>query len=131
MKEELIKLTPEQLARRMVSYIDATDSLILRAEYFMGGDCPERELAQIRKDYAKLKAAIRADAGYAVHNKHSGVGCAVYESRFLPSVTQAAAWGYDAPDDCLADKTLIDCLKAGRKKLTAEFSEDYWRILAQ
>lgn len=131
MKEELIKFTPEELARRMVGYIDATDSLIMRAEYFMGGVCPEKELEQIRKDYKKLKASIRADAQYAVHNKHSALGCAVYESRFMPSVTQAAAWGYDAPDDCFADKTLVACLKAGRKKLTAEFSEDYWRILAQ
>ncbi len=131
MKQELIKLDDTALAGRMVKYIEKSESLILRAEYYLGSPCPENELAEIRNDYKKLKAAVRADAEYAAYTKQIKAGSPLYENKFLPSVTGAAAWGFYAPDNCLADKELISALKDGLQKLKSVYGYDYWRILAQ
>lgn len=131
MRTELIKLSDAALAARMAGYIEQTDSLLVRAEYYLGAACPADQLALIRNDYKKLKAAIRADAEYCAYTKQNKTGSPIYENKFMPSVCGAAAWGFYAPDSCTPDRELLAALNDGRKKLVSVFSFDYWRILAQ
>lgn len=131
MEKELKKLEDAVLAKRMVKYIEKTDSLLIRAEYYLGKDCPEQELCSIRRDYKALREAIKEDARQAVYSADGSLGSPVYENRFAPSIINAAAWGYYVPEDCVADKALLKALSDGRERLTESFSYDYWRILAE
>lgn len=128
---QLIKFTDGALAKRMISYLDRTESLIIRAEYYQGKECPEAELALLRKDYVRLKKSIRADAEYIAYTRRSKSGSPLYENKFAPSVSAAAAWGLYAPDDCVPDKELIKSLSDSKVKLISEYPYDYWCILAQ
>ena len=131
MKTELIKMSDEALAARMAGYIDSAESLLVRCEYFAGLPCPEKELAEIRRDYSRLKASIREDAQYIAYTKQARTGSAVYETKFAPSVAGASAWGFTAPDDSLPGRELLESIEDGLGKLVSVFPADYWRILAQ
>ena len=127
---ELKKLTDKELAERICKYIRMTESLYVRAEYFCGAPCPEKELKEITSDYSKLRKSIKADAEYAAFGKNGAAGSAIYENRFAPTVLAAAAHGFYAPDGTEIDKNFIKALEDGQKALVSIFSFDYWRILA-
>lgn len=131
MSLELIRLSDGRLARRMVMYIDSTQSLIVRAEYFSDGQCPAAELEDIRREYTALRAAVRAEAEYIAYAKKTAAGSPLYENKYAPSVAAASAWGFQAPDDSKPGKELLKALRDGEKHLLSRYPADYWRILAQ
>lgn len=131
MKTPLIKLSDGALARRMVKYIEQAQSLEIRAEYYLDKDCPSAELEEIRRDYIRLKSAVRSDAEELSAVRRGNAGSRLCESKYMPSVTGAAAWALWVGDDCTADKELLGSVRKAIEKLTGEYPEDYWRILAQ
>lgn len=130
MTEKLEKLTDAQLAERMAGWLDILESLRMQAEYYALGGCPEKERTAAMRDYQALRTQLRADAEYLTYHKD------IKASRLLrdcygPAVTEAAAWGlYADPADGFND-AFLDSLAQAFRRLTKQYSYDYWQILAE
>ena len=130
METRLEKLTDEQLAKRMSKYISVLESLTVRAEYYSGGMCPEKERAELSADYIKVRDAIREDARYLNYGKDKK-GSALLWDKYYPSVSEASAWGLYGDPDGSFDKEYFESISDAEKRLTKYYSYDYWRIIAE
>ena len=129
MEEQLEKLTDEQLAARMAGCLDVLESLRMQAEYYALGDCPASERAAAMRDFQQVRDRVRADAQYLTYHKD------VRASRLLrdfyaPAMIDAAAWGFYADPANGFDRAFLDSLAEGFRRLTKQYSYDYWQILA-
>lgn len=130
METKLEKLTDEQLAKRMAKYISMLQSIAVRAEYYSGGQCPEKERKELTADYIKVRDEIREDARYLNYGKDKK-GSALLWDKYYPSVSEAAAWGLYADPDGYFDKEYFKSISDAEKRLTKYYSYDYWRIIAE
>lgn len=130
METRLEKLTDEQLAKRMSKYISVLESLTVRAEYYSGGICPEKERAELSADYIKVRDAIREDARYLNYGKDKK-GSSLLWDKYYPSVSEASAWGLYGDPDGSFDKEYFKSISDAEKRLTKYYSYDYWRIIAE
>lgn len=130
METRLEKLTDEQLAKRMSKYISMLQSIAVRAEYYSGGICPEKERNELSADYIKVRDAIREDARYLNYGKDKK-GSALLWDKYYPSVSEASAWGLYAAPDGSFDKEYFKSISDAEKRLTKYYSYDYWRIIAE
>lgn len=129
MEVRLEKLTDLQLALRMSKYIAAVESLEVRAEYYSGGNCPQKEFDELVGDYVKIRDSIREDAHYLNFNKDKK-GSKLLWDKFYPSVNEAWAWSLYADPEKL-DKEYFKSLAEAKKRLTKYYSYDYWQIIAE
>ena len=130
METKLEKLTDLQLAKRMSKYISMLQSIAVRAEYYSGGNCPEKERSELTADYIKVRDEIREDARYLNYGKDKK-GSALLWDKYYPSVSEAAAWGLYADPDGNFDKEYFKSISDAEKRLTKYYSYDYWRIIAE
>lgn len=130
METKLEKLSDLLLAKRMSKYISMLQSIAVRAEYYSGGNCPEKEKNGLTDDYIKIRDAIREDARYLNYGKDKK-GSALLWDKYYPSVSEAAAWGLYADPDGNFDKEYFKSLSDAEKRLTKYYSYDYWRIIAE
>lgn len=130
METKLEKLSDLLLAKRMAKYISMLQSIAVRAEYYSGGSCPEKEKNELIADYVKVRDAIREDARYLNYGKDKK-GSALLWDKYYPSVSEAAAWGLYADPDGNFNKEYFKSLSDAEKRLTKYYSYDYWRIIAE
>lgn len=130
METKLEKLSDLQLAKRMSKYISMLQSIAVRAEYYSGGNCPEKERSELTADYIKIRDSIRKDARYLNYGKDKK-GSALLWDKYYPSVSEAAAWGLYAAPDGNFDKEYFKSISDAEKRLTKYYSYDYWRIIAE
>lgn len=130
METKLEKLSDLQLAKRMSKYISMLQSIAVRAEYYSGGNCPEKERSELTADYIKIRDSIREDARYLNYGKDKK-GSALLWDKYYPSVSEAAAWGLYAAPDGNFDKEYFNSISDAEKRLTKYYSYDYWRIIAE
>lgn len=130
MNLKLEKLTDLQLAKRMSDYIYALQSLAVRAEYYSGGNIPEKEKKELVDDYIKVRDSIREDAKYLNYGRDKQ-GSALLWDKYFPSVSEASAWGLYAKPDGAFDKDYFESIAEAEKRLTKYYSHDYWQIIAE
>lgn len=130
METKLEKLTDIQLAKRMSKYISILQSIAVRAEYYAGGCCPEKERKELESDYVKVRDSIREDARYLNYGRDKK-GSALLWDKYFPSISEASAWGLYAPPDGAFDKEYFKSISDAEKRLTKYYSYDYWRIIAE
>lgn len=130
METKLEKLSDLQLAKRMSKYISMLQSIAVRAEYYSGGNCPEKEKNELTDDYIKVRDSIREDARYLNYGKDKK-GSALLWDKYYPSVSEAAAWGLYANPNGNFDKEYFKSISDAEKRLTKYYSYDYWRIIAE
>ena len=129
MEEKLEKLTDEQLAARMAGFLDVLESLRMQGEYYALGGClvPEQEAAM--RDYLRVREKVRADAQYLTYHKEIRAS-RLLRDFYAPAVIDAAAWGFYADPSDGFNPAFLDSLAAGYRRLTKQYSYDYWQILA-
>ena len=130
METKLEKLSDEQLAKRMSKYISMLESIMVRAEYYSGGSCPEKERRELTEDYVRVRDGIREDARYLNYGRDKK-GSALLWDKYYPSVSEASAWGLYADPDGDFDREYFKSVSDAQKKLTKYYSYDYWRIIAE
>lgn len=130
METRLEKLSDKQLAKRMSKYISVLQSIAVRAEYYSGGGCPEKERSELTADYIKVRDSIREDARYLNYGKDKK-GSTLLWDKYYPSVSEAAAWGLYAKPDGDFDKEYFKSISDAESLLTKYYSYDYWRIIAE
>ena len=130
METRLEKLSDEQLAKRMSIYISTLESISVRAEYYSGGNCPEKERAELSADYIKVRDSIREDARYLNYVKDKK-GSSLLWYKYYPSVSEASAWGLYADPDGNFDKEYFKSISDAENRLIKYYSYDYWRIIAE
>lgn len=129
MEIKLEKLTDTELAKRMSKYISALRSIAVRAEYFFDF-CPEKEKAELTKDYIKVRDSIRRDAEYLNYGREKK-GSTLLWDKYFPSVIEASAWGLYANPDGKFDKEFFKSIADAENRLTKYYSYDYWQIIAE
>ncbi len=129
MGTKLEKLTDEQLAKRMSKYIAMTESLKVRAEYYSAGQCPQKELDELKNDYIRLRDSLKSDWQYLNFNKNSG--SRLLWDKYFPSVSEAANWGMYADPENGFTKEFFKSIDDANERLTKYYSYDYWQIIAE
>lgn len=130
MKTRLEKLSDLQLAKRISKYISTLQSIRLRADYYSLGAASAEELAELSRDYKKVRDSLREDAKYLNYNKDKK-GSTLLWDKYYPSVNEASAWGMYADPDGDFDKEFFKSISETEKRLTKIYSYDYWRIIAE
>lgn len=130
METRLEKLTDEQLAKRMSKYISMLHSIAVRAEYYSGGNCPEKERNELTADYIKVRDLIREDARYLNYGRDKK-GSPLLWDKYFPSVSEASAWGLYADPEGAFNKEYFKSISEAENRLTKYYSYDYWRIIAE
>ncbi len=130
METKLEKLTDEQLAKRMSKYISMLQSIAVRAEYYSGGNCPEKERNELTADYIKVRDLIREDARYLNYGRDKK-GSPLLWDKYFPSVSEASAWGLYADPEGAFNKEYFKSISEAENRLTKYYSYDYWRIIAE
>ena len=126
---KLEKLSDEQLALRMSKYIAMLESIKVRAEYYSAGQCPQKELDELKNDYVKLRDSLKSDWQYLNFNKNSG--SRLLWDKYFPSVSEAAAWGMYADPENGFTKEYFKSIDDAYERLTKYYSFDYWQIIAE
>lgn len=126
---KLEKMSDEQLAMRMSKYIAMLESIKVRAEYYSAGQCPEKELDELKNDYIKLRDSLKSDRQYLNFNKNSG--SRLLWDKYFPSVSEAAAWGMYADPENGFTKEYFKSIDDAYERLTKYYSYDYWQIIAE
>lgn len=129
MEEKLEKLTDQALAARMAGYLDVLESLRMQAEYYALGSCPAKERDAAMRDYQTVRDQVRADAQYLTCHKEAKAS-RLLRDFYAPAVIEAAAWGFYADPADGFDLAFLDSLAQGYRRLTKQYSYDYWQILA-
>ena len=125
---KLEKMSDEQLAMRMSKYIAMLESIKVGAEYYSAGQCPEKELDELKNDYIKLRDSLKSDWQYLNFNKNSG--SRLLWDKYFPSVSEAAAWGMYADPENGFTKEYFKSIDDAYERLTKYYSYDYWQIIA-
>lgn len=126
---KLEKLSDKQLALRMSKYIAMLESIIVRAEYFSAGSCPDKERKELNDDYAWVRDSLKEDWQYLNFNRNSG-GKLLWD-KYFPSVSEAAAWGLYADEKGDFTKEYFKSVDDALERLTKYYSYDYWQIIAE
>ena len=130
METKLEKLSDLQLAKRMSKYISMLQSIAVRAEYYSGGNCPEKERNELTADYIKVRDLIREDARYLNYGRDKK-GSPLLWDKYFPSVSEASAWGLYADPKGVFNKEYFKSISEAENRLTKYYSYDYWRIIAE
>ena len=130
---ELNKLSDQQIAKRMVEYIERTQKLLDDVTAVRSRS--EENNLQINKDileeYAKLKQEIRTDAYYLNLSQNIKVKkIDIYEGYFAPSIREAGALGFCAKTNSRIDQNLYDAIDAVSYRLTKYYNLSEWQIIA-
>ncbi len=130
METKLEKLSDLQLAKRISKYISMLHSIAVRAEYYSGGKCPEKERNELTADYIKVRDLIREDARYLNYGRDKK-GSTLLWDKYFPSVSETSAWGLYADPEGAFNKEYFKSISEAENRLTKYYSYDYWRIIAE
>lgn len=121
------QMTDAQLARIMVSYIGRISNLqCIIGRYLEGND--NITSLQIRREYAQLKDELCEDARL-VKLKKNYQGSDLYRGAFVPSICEAAAFGFGVPTNSKIDYRMHSAVEEAHYKLTKYYSFEEWGAL--
>jgi len=130
---ELKYLSEPELAARMVNYIERLKTLMGEVSNILNN---RRRIEpyvqeQIRNSYKELKEEIKADAHYVSLVRNERHGNNLYCAFFVPSVQEAAAFGFTVPTNGSINHGFYSAIEEAHYKLTKYYDLDEWREIAQ
>jgi len=115
-----------QLASIMVNYINRVQHLCDMISGYMErkNDFSDR----IKDEYRQLKEELREDA-HQLSLLRNQKGSALYMRYFLPSIKEAAAFGFTLPSNAAINQRMFSIVAEARYKLTKYYSLEDWGSL--
>ena len=129
---ELNKLSDQQIAARMVGYIDRLEALMSDVSRYI--QCKKKTYLDetIHDEYKKLKDEIKADAHYLDLARNGRDDASqVYDGFFKPSIMEAAAFGFTSPTNSRIDQRFYSAIEEAHYKLTKYFSSKRWQSIGK
>lgn len=123
-KMDYNKMSDSELARMMVSYIGRVENLQGIVGRYLDGN-ESISSAQIRREYAQIKDELREDARQ-VKLKKNYQGSDLYKGAFVPSISEAAAFGFCVPTNSKIDIRMYSAIEEAHYKLTKYYSFEEW-----
>ncbi|WP_195199846.1 hypothetical protein [Faecalispora jeddahensis] len=133
---EIKKMTDQELAARMVGYIERIQKLMDDISPMLQ-KMPSRDESYkvdlIRDEYIRLKQEIKDDAHYLDlgRNERDDPGAGIYNGFFDPSIREASAEGFMAPSNSRIDYKFYDSLATAKYKLTKYYDLTEWKGLLE
>lgn len=118
------KKSDSELARIMVSYIRRIKNLQGIVGRYLDGN-ESISATQIRREYAQIKDELREDARL-VKLKKNYQGSDLYRGAFVPSISEAAAFGFCVPTNSKIDFKMYSAIEEAHYKLTKYCSLEEW-----
>ncbi len=119
-------MSDSELAVVMVNYINRVAHLKrLISNYIDDSDRSSMSAAQIKEEYAQLKKEIRDDADY-LYLKRNRDDRPIYMGAFLPSIREAAAFGFTVPINHRVDQQMFSTVADAHYKLTKYYTLEEW-----
>ena len=128
---KLNQLHDQQIAERIVEYIDRLEALMSEVSYYIDGKKDTYLNQKIHDAYKRLKDEIRTDAHYlslSQNEKHNL--SQVYLGFFKPSIMEAAAFGFTSSTNSRIDYKFYSSVAEAHYKLTKYFSLKRWQAIA-
>ena len=127
---ELKHMSDQELARRMVNYIDRLIQLHNNINRYLNShDTSVERRVIIQNEYSGLKRAIREDYEYISNSKNAGES-SLYESFFIPSIEECMAKGLQAPTNSSVNASMSSSVYDARYYMTYYHSRDDWERIA-
>lgn len=126
---ELIKMTDQELAIRIINYVERIEILMDDISEILKGKNTNK-ISKIKDEYKKLKQEIKEDAHYLDLERNQSLKGNVYDAVFMPSVVEAAAWGFISPINSNIDFKLYHTLEEAEYKLTKYYTLEEWKKVA-
>lgn len=118
------QMTDSQLAGIMVNYIGRVNHLQgIIGRYLEGND--NISPSQMRREYAQIKNELRKDARL-VQLKRNYDGSDLYRGAFVPSITEAAAFGFGVSVNNQVNLKMYSAVETAHYKLTKYHSLEEW-----
>ena len=118
------EMTDAELANVMVNYIVRVNHLQnIISDYLNGND--NISSLQIKKEYEKLKVELREDA-HDLGLRKNYHGSALYKEVFVPSIKEAAAFGFGVPIHGTVNQLMYNSVAEACYKLTKYYSLEEW-----
>lgn len=118
------QMRDEGLARIMVNYIGRVKHLQCIIGRYLE-DNKNISSLQIRREYAQIKDELREDARL-VRLKKNYQGSDLYRGAFVPSICEAAAFGFVVPTNSKIDYKMYSAVEEAHYKLTKYYSLEEW-----
>ena len=125
---ELKKMTDQELAQRMVNYIERLERLVHEISNYI--EHKTSDAAYIKSEYRLLKQAIRTDAEY-MRKQRNREGSELYMYYFMPYIHEADAEGFTVPVNAKIDFSMFSAANTALYKLTKCWSLGEWKNAAQ
>lgn len=125
---ELKKMSDQELAQRMVDYIERLDQLAHEISNYI--ECKAADAEYIKREYRALKQAIRQDSDY-VSKQRNKDGSELYIYYFSPYMKEADAEGCTVPVNARIDFNMFSAVRTAHYKLTKCWSLEEWKQAAQ
>lgn len=117
-------MTDSELAKIMVNYIGQIEHLLdIMGRYLEGNDNIPAE--KIKRTYANLKEELRKDAHYLGLERNRD-GSSLYRGVFMPSIREAAAFGFDVPINNTINQRMYSAVEEAHYKMTKYYSLEEW-----
>ncbi|WP_318617056.1 hypothetical protein [Sporosarcina sp. YIM B06819] len=121
-------LSDKELALHILQYIDRTQELMNDVS-----ECLESKSngtkQEIQERYKALKNEMKKDAHYLGLSRNRVRGNYLYSRFFQPSISEAAAFGFQSPVNSKIDFNYFSSVEEAHYKLTKYHSREKWNVL--
>lgn len=126
---DFCRMQDHELAEIMVNYILRVRHLChLMAGYLDTVNSSSITSDQIKREYKLLKDELRKDANQVSLVRNQS-GSRVYMRFFLPSIQEAAAFGFTVPSNASIGQQMYSAVAEAEYKLTKYYSLEEWSAL--
>lgn len=126
--DDLKRMTDQQLAERMVYYIESTQNLMSEIDKVLLGQGNPVIRNQVYENYKRLKKELREDKHYLKLNINSrkDANAELYNNFVKPSICDAAIFGFCAPSNCKISRKMYEAVSDAHYQLTKYHLLDEW-----
>ncbi len=124
------RMSDEKLAIYIIDYIRRTDKLMQIVSDYMEGKTDRSATDFIHAEYRDLKLSIKDDAHYINLSENRAHSESLYNTYFVPSISEASAEGFSAPTNSTINSKMFSSLYDAHYKLTKYYSLKDWENIA-
>lgn len=126
---ELDLLSDQEIAARMVDYINRTNNLFHQVSLVINGKSSDMTNKEILTEYKALKKTIQEDADWLKLSRNTKRDNSVLQTRFRWPIVEASAWGFTAKVNSRINIKLLSSIEEARYKLQKGTSIEEWHEL--
>ncbi len=127
--DNLIEMTDQELATRIVNYIERIRLLVKYVSEYLDGKVNVCDVERVQTEYSDIKQAVRSDAQYLNLERNKKGKSDLYTLYFKPSITEASASGFTSPTNSKIDEKLLRSLYEADLQLTY-YDYEKWRDIS-